>query len=104
MSGTGRRTQAEIQKRVANDENEPYRPLPGSMLHLSIFNDRWTKKFFPFSHQKSNSQKLLPGSHHFSFPSLVSVRRLYFYIIFTLHHTQRHTKIIVKFLKHKFLA
>ena len=31
LSGSGKRSQADIQKRMANDDDEPYRPPPGSM-------------------------------------------------------------------------
>ena len=32
LSGAGKRSQADIEKRVENDEEEPYRPPPGSMF------------------------------------------------------------------------
>ncbi len=32
LSGTGKRSQADIQTRMANDDDEPYRPSPGSMF------------------------------------------------------------------------
>lgn len=34
LCGSGKRTQADIQKRLENDEDEPYRPKPGSKLKL----------------------------------------------------------------------
>ncbi|XP_028415882.1 UPF0193 protein EVG1 homolog [Dendronephthya gigantea] len=32
LSGTGKRTQAEIQQRLANEEEQPYRPPPGKCI------------------------------------------------------------------------
>mgnify|MGYP002804651117 CR=1 FL=1 len=34
LSGTGKRSQADIQKKIADEEDEPYRPPPGSMFDV----------------------------------------------------------------------
>ena len=37
LSGSGKRSQADIQKRMENDDDEPYRPPPGSMcFHMLL--------------------------------------------------------------------
>ena len=34
LSGTGKRSQVDIQRKIAVDEDEPYRPPPGSMFNV----------------------------------------------------------------------